>query len=239
MDPRSLIARNIAAVQERIESACARSGRNPADVTVLPVTKTLRPEAILQLHALGFHNFGENRWQVAGPKIEALPDLNPAPAWHFIGHLQGNKVAKVVGHFSLIHSVDSLDLAERIHKRAESLGIRQAILLQIKSGAAAAKSGINNVRDLERILVRLPELRGVDCRGLMTMADADDDEAALRATFGALRDLGENTRNFTGLSTVELSMGMSGDFEIAVECGATLVRIGSLLWEGLSPDLRL
>ena len=236
-DTISLLRKNCLLIKSRIAQACVRSGRNQNDVTIIPVTKYVDASVIADLVELGFHDVAENRWQVAEPKIEHLSTRYPQGLhWHFIGKLQSNKVNKVVGRFALIHSIDSLSLLEKVNQRAEVLGIRQGVLAQLRSGNRISKSGLANVDELGKLIEKLGSFPNIDCRGFMTMTDPDDTVEEIHVTYGKLRQLGEDFKARLGLDRVELSMGMSSDFDIAVEEGATLLRIGTFLYQGLPPS---
>ena len=216
----------LASVRERIAAAQARAGlAHP--VTIVAVTKTFGPEAVQAAVAAGLDAVGENRVQEALPKQDALPDL--AVAWHLIGSLQQNKVRRVVGRFALIHSVDRLGLAQEIDRRAAE-GTRQPILVQVNCSAEPQKGGVEPV-ELPALLDALQEFPGVEVRGLMTMAELTDEAERQRTAFGMLRRL-RDEGTARGHPLPELSMGMSGDYEVAVEEGATMVRLGTILFGG-------
>ncbi|MFC2019709.1 YggS family pyridoxal phosphate-dependent enzyme [Chloroflexota bacterium] len=210
---------NIAAVKQRIAVACKRAGRSPDEVTLVAVSKTFGPEAIRTAHELGIRHFGENRVQEAAGKIRELSRLEPRPTWHLVGHLQTNKVRKAVGIFDIIHSLDSVRLAEALSRHA-----RQAsVLLEVNMAGEASKSGfaLAEVGPALEDISRLPQL---EVKGLMTMAPWVTDAEEVRPLFRKLRSL----RDSLGLE--HLSMGMTDDFEVAIEEGATLVRIGRAIF---------
>ncbi|MFH1470136.1 MAG: YggS family pyridoxal phosphate-dependent enzyme [Candidatus Micrarchaeota archaeon] len=187
---------------------------------LIGVTKNHSPEQIFQFYNLGMRDFGENKVQEALPKLEALPkDIN----WHFIGHLQSNKVREVVGKFKLIHSVDSIKLMEKINSRAQELGLIQDILLEVNVSGEESKFGLK-ADEVKGVLDGAGELSAIKVLGLMTMAPYDSSESEQSRIFSSLRKLAHS------LSLSELSMGMSDDFEIAVKEGATMVRIGTALF---------
>ncbi len=213
-------------IQDRIAQAATRSGRSPQDITLLAVTKTFPRLVLQEAYELGLRTFGENRVQEAIPKIEDLPaDIQ----WHLIGQLQTNKINKVLGKFALIQSVDSLKLAQAFSGRLD--GRTQEILLEVNTSGEAAKSGVTPEKALEeaRAIVQLP---GLELRGLMTVGPLTQDSNLQREAFKKLKGLFEELKA-KGVGREEfsiLSMGMSGDFEMAIEEGSTLVRIGSALF---------
>lgn len=226
-DPAGFAAR-LAAVRDRIEAAARRAGRDPAEVTLLAVSKTFPVEAIREAVAAGVTCFGESRIQEALPKIEAL---GPGLTWHLVGHLQRNKAARAVGAFALIHSLDSLRLAERLEEIAARRGLVQEVLVEVNVAAERQKHGVapEQAEALARAAGALPHLA---VRGLMGMAPHATDPEAARPHFAALKALAARIaqNGHEGVTMDTLSMGMSGDFEVAVEEGATLVRVGSALF---------
>ena len=217
-------------IQNRIAAACGRAGRDAKDVTIVAVTKYIGAEETEALVRAGQFDLGENRLQVAAPKLEHLAARELAVRWHYIGSLQTNKVKEVAGHFHLIHSLDRLSLAQAIQKRAEQIGQVVPCLVQVNVSGEESKSGLapDEVPDF---LKTVREMDGIELRGYMTMAPNVDDPEQTRAVFRGLREL-RNELLASGAApatAVELSMGMSGDFEVAVEEGATYVRIGSIL----------
>lgn len=222
----SEIAGNIARVRERIAQAAGRAGRRPESVTLIAVTKTVTPDRIAEAYAAGIRDFGENYVQEALTK-RGMPPLDGQDiCWHFIGHLQSNKVKDVVGRFALVQSVDSLSLASEIGRRARKVGLTADILLEVKLDAVEAKFGFAPETTLEAA-AQIVGLDGVRLCGLMGMAPfGDDPEQArphFRRLYGLFRQLPPETHQ-------TLSMGMTGDFEVAVEEGATHVRIGTALF---------
>jgi hypothetical protein len=222
------LSRNLADVCGRIEAACERTGRNPADVTLVGVTKYAQPEWIRGLYDLGCRDFGESRPQQLVQRAAEFPrDVR----WHLIGHLQRNKAAAVWPHAAVVHSVDSLRLIDKLDEAAATSIERPPILLEVNVSGEASKDGFSP----NELCIAWPEIRmrtALDIAGLMTMAPEGDDPEAARPVFRALRALRDKLRDPShGLR--ELSMGMSGDFEVAIEEGATLVRIGSALFEGV------
>lgn len=235
-----LIARlsdNLAAVRQRIETACSRAGRSP-DVRLAAVTKYARLEWVRALRGLGLNRFGESRPQQLLERAAALADDSPAGdpiEWHLVGHLQRNKVRPLLPAVSLIHSVDSLRLLERISQVAAERRQTPRVLLEVNVSGEPSKQGFSP-DSLRSEWDRLVALDHVSINGLMTMAPPAEDGEASRPIFRSLRELRDElqARSPERVSLVELSMGMSGDFEAAIAEGATLVRIGSLLFEGLA-----
>jgi PLP dependent protein len=223
-----MIADNLARIRERIANAARRVGRDPDSVTLVVVTKTVEPDRILQAIGAGAKVLGENYVQEAQKKIEAA---RGEVAWHFIGHLQRNKAKYAVRFFDLIHSVDSLSLAEELSRAAQKAGKVQPILLQVDLSREETKFGAPE-EGVFRIVEKMGELEAVSIRGLMTMPPYSDDPEDSRPYFRKLRLLQERLvgMKIQGVSMRELSMGMSGDFEVAVEEGATLVRIGTAIF---------
>ena len=225
--PERILA-NLREVRERIARAAARSGRTGADVRLVAVTKTVGPDVIRVLVGAGQKDVGENRPQQIRDRAAALADL--AVAWHMIGRLQRNKVKYVVPACAMIHSVDALPLAEEIGQRARAHGGRAACLLEINSGEDA--KGGAAAADAPALASAVAAVEGVDLVGLMTMAPLVDDAETVRPVFAALRGLLERVNREARLPRPlsELSMGMTQDYEVAVEEGATIVRIGTALF---------
>lgn len=216
----------LASVRERISAAQARAGLQH-DVTIVAVTKTFGPEAARAAVGAGLRDVGENRVQEALPKQDALTDL--VVDWHLIGTLQQNKARRVVGRFALIHSVDRLGLAQEIDRRTAE-GTRQPVLVQVNCSAEPQKGGVEPA-DLPALLDAMRDCRRLEVRGLMTMAALTDDTGRQRAAFALLRRLRDDAAT-GGHALPVLSMGMSGDYETAVEEGATMVRLGTILFGG-------
>jgi pyridoxal phosphate enzyme (YggS family) len=225
------IVEALARLRARIEDACRRARRDPTDVRLVAVSKTVSPERIRELIRAGHRIVGENRIQEVEAKREVV---GPEAVWHFIGHLQRNKVRQAVGAFELIHSVDSLRLARELNRRALALDVRQAVLLQVNQGGESTKHGLAEdqlLADLEG----LAELERLELRGLMTIPPPTPGAADSARWFAALRRLRDTAASRTGLALEELSMGMTADFETAIEEGATLIRVGTALF-GARPD---
>jgi len=225
--PAGTVAENVAAVRARIEAAARRAGRPPGQVRIVAVSKGFPPEKIAEAVAAGITDIGENRLQEALPKIEWLKGRGINVTWHFVGHLQTNKVKGVLAHFDLIHSVDSVRLAREISRRAAR---PVPVLLQVNVAAEATKGGFI----LEPVLPGrelfwgawevIRDLPNLEIRGLMTIAPQADDPEEVRPVFRRLRELAER------LGLPELSMGMTEDYEVAVEEGATMVRLGRAIF---------
>jgi pyridoxal phosphate enzyme (YggS family) len=230
-DAVALLTDRLRALEDRLVAACRRAGRGRADVRLVAVTKSVSAEAAALLPPLGVVDLGENRPQELWRKAAALPgDVR----WHLIGHLQRNKVERTLPLVRLIHAVDSLRLLDAIEEEAARRATPVAALLEVNASREASKHGFAP-EEVPALAPRLAALRHVSVRGLMTMAAPADDPERARPTFAALRRLRDRLRAELGPAhpLEHLSMGMTGDFEVAVEEGATLVRIGTLLFEGL------
>ncbi|PIQ25092.1 YggS family pyridoxal phosphate-dependent enzyme [bacterium (Candidatus Blackallbacteria) CG17_big_fil_post_rev_8_21_14_2_50_48_46] len=227
-DP-SLIAENIQAVRARMQAACERVGRAPDAVQLMLVTKTVAVERIRAALACGEFLLGENKVQEALPKAEALHE-SPA-IWHFIGHLQTNKVKDVLRFARLVQSVDRLDLAQKLNQRLAAENRKLEILIQVNTSYEESKFGVAPDQALE-LIQRVAELPHLQIRGLMTIGLFSEQEAPVRDCFKRLRNLQAEAQilNLPGTDWETLSMGMSGDFEWAIEEGATLVRVGSRIF---------
>lgn len=224
-----MIAENLAVVNKRMADAALKSGRNLEDIRLVTVSKQAPDDKIREARKAGAVLFGENKIQEAQKKIEALgvKDFH----WHFIGRLQKNKVKNIFGLFELIHSVDSIPLAELIHSGSLKLDRATPILIQVNVSGEAAKSGVAP-EQLEETLRQASKFSGVKVQGLMTIPPYDPDPEKSRKYFARLREL-RDSMNKTGIENIELkelSMGMSNDFEIAIEEGATLVRVGTAIF---------
>lgn len=223
------IAANIERIRSRIDAARRRSERDD-DVTLVAVSKTFGPDRVLQAFEAGQQVFGENRVQEAVAKIADTAPLMPGAEWHLIGHLQRNKARTAVDAFSLIESVDSLDLARRLNVLAEDSGRTLPVLIEINVAGEASKHGFS-AEEFRRVAEELVALKWLEVRGLMTVAPLVADPEEVRPVFRSLRQLRDWARDsFPGTVFKELSMGMSGDFEVAIEEGATMVRIGRALF---------
>ncbi|MBX3156550.1 MAG: YggS family pyridoxal phosphate-dependent enzyme [Deltaproteobacteria bacterium] len=213
-------------VRARVDAACERAGRAPSEVTVVAVSKTHPAEAVRAAAAEGALDFGENYAQELDGKRAACADLGGL-RWHFIGRLQRNKAKLVAGKVALVHAVDSVALAEELARRAE--GRVQPILLAVNVAGEATKGGVaaEAAPELARAVAGIA---GVRLDGLMTMPPPSDDPEASRPSFAALRELRARIADALGAPLPVLSMGMSGDFEVAIACGATHVRIGTAIF---------
>ena len=214
------IRANLTAVRERIARACLRAARSPDEVTLVAVTKTVPEESIRLAYDLGVRDFGENRVQEAEGKSAFFSALQPRPRLHMIGHLQSNKVRTALGIFDFIHSVDSVKLAQTLARQAER---PIPVLLEVNVAAEASKTGLA-VAEVAPALAEITKLANLDVRGLMTVAPLADDPEAVRPVFHKLREL----REAYGLQ--QLSMGMTDDFEVAIEEGATMIRLGRAIF---------
>jgi len=225
------IVENVHGVLERMRAAAVRAGRRPEAVRLVAATKFVPVDRIILAAQAGVQCFGENRLQEALPKLDALRD-RPRISWHFIGRLQRRKVKAVVGRFALIHSVDAVDLAREIDRRAGACGVRQAVLLEVNIGGEGSKAGVVPT-EAEAALIALDAMPNVDVNGLMAIPPPVRTAEEARPYFRRLRDLARSLMDANRFSRVkmdELSMGMSGDFEVAIEEGATIVRVGAAIF---------
>ncbi len=223
---------NLASVQSRIANAASAAGRSPDSVTLVAVTKYVDAEITSLLVDAGAQVLGENRPQVLNEKFTALSGRSID--WHLIGHLQTNKVKKVVTQAALIHSVDSIRLVDAIEKHSSSQGITTRVLLEVNVSGESAKHGIAP-SELSDLLEHCQALSSVKVQGLMCMAGLGGNETETRQQFALLRELRDKHQvdDYPHIALTELSMGMSGDFEMAIQEGATLVRVGSTLFAGI------
>ena len=224
-----MIAERLQAVRDRIAAACARSGRSPSEVTLVGVSKTHPAELVREAFASGLRDFGENRVQEAEGKVDALAELRAAGLrWHLVGHLQANKARKAAAVFDVVHSVDDVDLGSRLDRAAAEAGRVLPVLVQVDLAGEATKFGLQE-SSLLATLESLRALSAIRVEGLMVLPPYSDDPQATRPYFErlrGLRDLGV-TR---GLCGPQLSMGMSHDFEVAIDEGATYVRVGTAIF---------
>jgi len=226
------ISTNIAEVRRRMTAAARRAGRNPAEISLMAVSKTQTPERIREGYDAGLRLFGENRVQEFAEKAGTLADLQDAE-WRMIGHLQTNKAAKAAELFTGVESVDSLRLAEKLNVAAENLGKKLVVLIEINVGGEAAKSGVAaESEDLQELLQGAAGLEHIEFRGLMTVPPFTEDPEQARPYFRRLRELRDQigARALPGIGMQELSMGMSHDFEVAIEEGSTCVRVGTAIF---------
>jgi hypothetical protein len=227
------IAANVQQVRERIVEAATRAGRKASDITLIAVTKTFPVETILEGYAAGLRHFGENRVQEAANKIPAVLAQAPQAHWHLIGHLQRNKVKRACELFSLIHSVDSLRLAQAISQQCVALNKQLPMLLELNLTGEDTKSGFRLGGDLSpfwREVEQICALPNVQAQGLMTVAAYSPRAEDARPVFERLRHLRDEAARRMSGAWPHLSMGMSGDFVVAIEEGATLVRIGTAIF---------
>lgn len=211
-------------IRGRVDAACERAGRAGSDVTIVAVSKTHPASAVREAAAAGATDFGENYAQELATKRGECGDVR----WHYIGRLQRNKAKLVAGHVALVHAVDSVELAQELGKRA---GQVQPILLAVNAAGEETKGGVtvDSARELAKAITSVGNIR---LDGLMTMPPPSDDPAASRPYFEALRALRDRLQDELGAALPVLSMGMSGDFEVAIACGATHVRIGTAIFGG-------
>jgi pyridoxal phosphate enzyme (YggS family) len=221
----SVVRENLLRVMERIERAAQRAGRNPKEIKLVAVSKTVETDRIREAIDAGACIFGENYVQEAQAKIEAL---GRRVAWHFIGHLQSNKAKFAIRLFDMVHSVDSLSLAEELNRRAETAGQTLGVLIEVKLSEEATKFGTEE-EGVFRLAGRIKDLSHLSLKGLMTMPPFFDSPEMSRPYFVRLRLLKDRMMG-SGLPVADLSMGMSADFEIAIEEGATYVRIGTAIF---------
>lgn len=224
------LAERLHVVRERIATAAARASRPADEVTLVAVTKSFPAHVVVEALEAGAIDLGENRAQELKEKAIAVPD---GPRWHFIGHLQTNKARLVVEVASLIHSVDRYALGEEIARRARARGGVQDVLVEVNVSGEATKHGVEPARAVA-LAKEMADLEGLQVKGLMTMAPFADDPESSRPYFSDLRDLGAELRSALPEAT-ELSMGMTRDFEVAVEEGATLVRVGEAIFGPRTP----
>jgi hypothetical protein len=223
------IKENLQKVLDRIAAAAQRAGRDPASVQLVAISKTVEVERIREGLAAGITILGENKVQEAEAKIQELG--HPVP-WHLVGHLQTNKAKKAVGLFDMIHSLDSWKLAQELEKHAVA-GARRAlplpVLVEVNIAQEETKAGVAE-KELFDLLNKGKELRYIQVAGLMTMPPYFTDPEEARPYFRRLREMRDEAREQLGITLEHLSMGMSGDFEVAVEEGATMVRVGTAIW---------
>jgi pyridoxal phosphate enzyme (YggS family) len=217
---------NWKAVQQRIEAACTRAGRQAGAVTLVAITKSQPPEVVRTAAALGLHLFGENKVQEAKAKIPQCPGRL---RWHMVGHLQTNKCRDAVGLFDMVQSVDSLHLAEELQRRADQAAKQMPILLEVNAVGEASKFGYRP----DQLLADLPHINALPrlaVQGLMTVPPWTLDPEKVRPVFRQMRELKERCEQLLGAPLPHLSMGMTGDFEVAIEEGATMIRVGTALF---------
>lgn len=213
-------------VRNRIASACVRSGRSAGDVELIAVSKTFGAEAVREAVAAGQQSFGESRLQEAEPKIA---EVGGGLRWHFIGSIQRNKVRRILGCCEVLHSIDSLRLARHVSQVASELGVTPSVFLQVNLAGEETKGGFATA-EIRESIAGLAALKSVELRGLMAIPPAVADPEESRPWFRALRELRDELVETAGVDMPFLSMGMSGDYEVAVEEGATHVRVGSAIF---------
>jgi pyridoxal phosphate enzyme (YggS family) len=231
----STLGNRILQVEERIKRACERSGRSREEVQIIAVTKYVSLDTTIDALQHGLRHLGENRWQDAQAKWEAISGneqqtAEEQPIWHFIGSLQTNKVKDVIGKFTYMHSLDRLSLAQAADKRASQLGIIVPCFIQVNVSGEDSKHGIDP-KELFSFVKQLQQFQSVQPIGLMTMAPYEAEPEQTRSVFRALRELRDELQQSTpeAHSITHLSMGMSNDFEVAIEEGATWIRLGTVL----------
>jgi len=225
----SMVRSNLERVLERIEAACLRSGRSPQEVKLVAVTKYLGLDEMRRLFQLNVEHVGENRVQSALPKWQQLGDQG---TWHFVGHLQTNKVRDVIGRFQYIHSLDRISLAQELDKRAASTGVPVSCFVQVNVSGEASKYGLDP-QEVLNFVEKIGNMKYIRVVGLMTMAPIVENPEEARPVFRRLREIRDQVREMqiANVPAKHLSMGMSGDFEVAVEEGATFVRLGRILYQ--------
>jgi hypothetical protein len=223
------IKENVAQVQERIAAACQRSGRGPDNVKLVAISKTFPPESIRAAYEAGLRDFGENRVQEAVAKRPALTDLSIT--WHLVGHLQTNKAKTARELFQWVHSVDSFRLAQKLDQARASAGGRLPVLLEVNLGGEASKAGVGE-SEIIQLAQQVSQLAALEVRGLMVIPPFFDDPEQVRPYCRRLRQLAQEieARKIPNLAMQELSMGMSHDFEVAIEEGATMIRVGTAIF---------
>jgi pyridoxal phosphate enzyme (YggS family) len=230
------LSENISTIYRKISHAAMRAGRNPEDVKLVAVTKAVGTERIKEAIECGLRIFGESRVQEAKAKIEEFSRLStadyrlPPISWHLVGHLQRNKAKTAVQLFDLIHSLDSIELAEELNKYTERAGKTRRVLIQVKLSEEETKHGVPK-EHLMKLIEEVEKMKNLKPEGLMTIPPFFDDPEMARPYFRALRALRDEVVR-SGYELPELSMGMTNDFEVAIEEGATLVRIGTAIFGG-------
>ena len=238
------IAANLQEIEQRIAAAAARAGRDSSEIRLLPVSKTKPPESVVEAHAAGYRRFGENKVQEAQNKWEALREITDIE-WAVIGHLQSNKAKYVARFASEFQALDSLKVASELDKRLQQEGRRLEVLIQVNSSEEDQKFGLPPQKVVDFAL-QLKPFDALEVRGLMTLALFTDDTSRIAQCFTVMRQVQQELRDATGQRWDELSMGMSGDFELAIEHGATCVRVGQAIfgnrldpnayWPGIKSD---
>ena len=221
-----MISENLKKLEDRIEEICLKCGRNRSEIKVIAVSKTQPVEVINEVLNYGLNELGENKAQELRDKSELIKgDFR----WHFIGHLQTNKVKYVINSADYIHAVDSIKLADEINRKAEQINKKQKVLLEIKTSGETAKLGLDNEKEIFEVAEFCKESSNLNLTGLMTMAPYTDDINIVRNCFIKLREIKDKLTN-NGYMLTELSMGMTNDYHIAIEEGATMIRIGTAIF---------
>lgn len=221
-----MIAQNLGMIRDRISEAARRARRSPEEVTLVAVSKTHGPEAVMEAAAAGQVVFGENRVQEAKAKA---PLVTAPVRWHLIGHLQSNKVRNALGLFERIHGIDKADLAQDVNRIAGEMGLKPKVFLEVNVAGEESKFGFNP-KVLHDSFAQLLALPNLSIEGLMTIPPIAPEPEDSRKYFVALRELRDRLSSEFGVTLPHLSMGMSGDFEVAVEEGATFVRVGTAIF---------
>jgi len=221
-----MVTHNINSVRKKIADVCNLCGRNPADIKIIAVSKNTGLSLINEAVAAGIKDLGENKAQEFSEKF---PLLSEEINWHFIGHLQRNKVKYIIGKASIIHSVDSIKLAEEINNQAAKSGFVQKILIEVKTSGETEKSGLTDYDEVFKLARFCSDSKNLNLAGLMTMATYTSDEKIIARCFSDLRKLKEEL-NYSGFELSELSMGMTNDFEIAIREGSTMLRLGTAIF---------
>ncbi|MGQ9909812.1 MAG: YggS family pyridoxal phosphate-dependent enzyme [Candidatus Flexifilum sp.] len=245
MNPAEFTAR-LHRVRDQIRAACQKAGRSPDEVTLVAVSKTHPADAVVTAIEAGLQHFGENRVEEAAGKIPQMRQLTDRPViWHMIGHVQSRKARDLPGLFALVHSIDTIRLADKLSRALAEAGQTMDVLLEMNVSGEASKAGFaaHNWRNNETIRAQLAEsldavarLPNIRVRGLMTMAPIAEDPETVRWVFADLRELRDWLARSTGIALPELSMGMTDDFPVAIEEGATLIRIGRALFGERGPQ---
>lgn len=228
------IAQNVESVRERISASARGAGRDPSSISLMAVSKTFPPNLIREGYDAGIRIFGESRVQEFAEKSDALRSLQGV-SWHMIGHVQTNKASKTVELFDALDSVDSLRLIQKLNSEAQRIQKKLAVLIEINVGGESAKSGLPpNSQELDEILLLAPTLEHLEVRGLMTVPPFSEDADRTRPYFRKLRELRDQIagRRLPSVDMEVLSMGMSHDFEVAIEEGSTCVRVGTAIFGG-------
>lgn len=232
------VKENLENIIERVEKACKKAGRDPDSVTIIPVTKTVETERIKEALDCGFNAIAENKVQEAEEKVPLLEVHRSRPIWHFVGHLQSNKVNKVVRFASMIQSVDRMKIVKKLNKRLGKLEKKMPVLIQVNVSGEESKYGLHPA-DTLAFIEKAATYEHVEIKGLMTIGLFSDDWPRVRKGFRLLRELRDKVqaKNIAGVEMEILSMGMTNDFEIAIEEGATMVRVGRAIFgERAHPD---